>query len=190
LGVVSQAGALMHDTRGVKSDAADPKGDMKQQDIVPFCYALSAARRARGLTQADVAGELGISRKTYILLESARWLPPSRQRSHVVRVLHGLFPAVAEELVKVFGDTLADYVQVQSVVQVAPARALEATHAKLVFDSAVLGVAEELDASPRMLRPLLAGLLARLDAAGMPMAQAAGLAKAAVSPPAVTREKS
>jgi hypothetical protein len=124
------------------------------------------------------------------LLESARWLPPARQRSHVVKVLHGLFPAVAEELVKVFGDTLADYVQVHSVVQVAQAPALEAAHAKLVFDSAVLGVAEELDASPRMLRPLLASLLGRLDAARMPMAQAAGLAKAAVSPPVATREKS
>jgi DNA-binding XRE family transcriptional regulator len=180
----------MHDTGGINFDATSSRDDMKHQDILPFCRALGTARTAQGLTQEDVAGELGISRKTYVLFESCRWLPPPRQRSHFVKVLHGLFPAAAEELVKVFGDTLEAYVQVRSVVQVAQAPALEATHARLVFDSAVLGVAEELDASPRMLRPLLASLLGRLDAAGMPMAQAAGLAKAAVSPPVAKREKS
>jgi DNA-binding XRE family transcriptional regulator len=155
---------------------------MKQEDLLPFCRALRAARRANGWTQEHVASELGISRKTYVLMESTRWLPSQRQRAHFVRLLQRMIPTAAEELVRLFGETLDDYVDAKPVVPVQPAPAvplLEAKYAKLVFDSALLGVAEELDASPRMLRPLVASLLQRLDVVGMPMAQAAGLAKEA-----------
>lgn len=155
---------------------------MKADDIRPFSRALSSARAAHGWTQEDVASALGISRKTYLLMESTRWLPSARQRAHFVRVLHRMIPAAAEELVRLFGETLADYVDTNpaSPGQPAPpavAPLLDTKYARLVFDSALLGVAEELDTSPRILRPLLASLLERLDAAGMPMTQAAGLAK-------------
>jgi DNA-binding XRE family transcriptional regulator len=156
---------------------------MKQADLLPFCHALSAGRGANGWTQEYVASELGISRKTYILMESTRWLPSPRQRAHFVRVLHRMNPLAAEQLVRLFGETLADYVEVKAAAPVQPAQPvgppLDAKYARLVFDSAVLGAAEELDTSPRILRPLLASLLDRLDTAGMPMAQAAGLAREA-----------
>jgi hypothetical protein len=88
-------------------------------------------------------------------------------------------PAAAEHLARLFGETLADYLEAKPLAPVQPAHAslLDAPHARLVFDSALLGAAEELDTSPRILRPLLASLLERLETAGMPMAQAAGLAR-------------
>jgi len=52
----------------------------------------------------------------------------------------------------------------------------------VLFDSAVLGTADQLDVSPRALRPVLAAMLERLALAGMPMSQAAAIAKAALPP--------
>jgi transcriptional regulator with XRE-family HTH domain len=157
---------------------------VKASDLQPLCEALYFFRKERGLNQGDIASELGISRKTYVLLESNRWLPQPRAQAHFVKQLHRLHPPLAKVFADLMGASVADFVEVRPVVASPPPAAgttvavpLEAKHAELVLDSAILGVAEQLDMSPRALRPIVAALLERLAAAGMPMGQAATIAK-------------
>lgn len=161
---------------------------MKARDLQPLREALYFFRKERGLTQGDLASELGISRKTYILLESNRWLPTPRAQADFVKQLHRLHPPAAKVFADIMGASIADFVEVRSAVAApappagsAPAP-LEAGHARLVLDSAILGVAEQLDMSPRILRPIVAALLERLAAAGMPMGQAATIGKSPSRP--------
>jgi len=151
---------------------------MKMSDLRPLARALDACRKKRAFTQAQMADALMISRKTYVLFENCRWLPPVRERGHFVRSLYNLDPATAQAFVDVLGRTIEEYTLVRQ-----PASAgnvpIDAKQAKLVFDAAVYATAEDLDMSPKAVRPIAATLLGRLAESGVTLAQAAGLAKAA-----------
>jgi transcriptional regulator with XRE-family HTH domain len=147
-----------------------------------FAEMMVAFRKGHGLTQGQLADRLGISRKTYVALEVRSWLPRARERSYFIKRLHDIHPPAAKALADALGKPLEDYVQVRPVTTAGAVVPLEADHAKLVLDSAILGVAEQLDMSPRALRPIVAALLERLAAAGMPMGQAATIAKAPPRP--------
>jgi transcriptional regulator with XRE-family HTH domain len=150
---------------------------MKKDDILPFVQALYACRKSKGLTQTTAGEALGISRTTFMHLEGCRWLPQPRERPHFIKRLHELDPALAKKFTDLVGTSIAESLAVGGT-----SLPLEAKHAKLVLDSAILGVAEQLDMSPRALRPIVAVLLERLAAAGMPMGQAATIAKTAPRP--------
>jgi transcriptional regulator with XRE-family HTH domain len=145
---------------------------MGWEERIPLRDALREFRQDRHLTQDEMAESLGISRKTYLLFETCRWLPPARERGHFVKVLHGHDPALAK-LLAGFLDQ-----KVEEVALSADAPKLDATEAKRVFDIAVYETAEELDMNPRALRPIVAGVIERLAASGITLSQAAALAKA------------
>jgi DNA-binding XRE family transcriptional regulator len=152
---------------------------MKADDLAGLTRLLRAGRAAKHLTQEDAADHLGISRKTYLLMESRRWLPQARERSHFARRLRELHAPAADEFVRLFPEAAEDDAEAQRRAR--GVAELGAAQAKLVFDSAVLGVAEELEQSPRLVRALVAAILERLHAGGMPMAQAAAIAKAPIA---------
>jgi transcriptional regulator with XRE-family HTH domain len=156
---------------------------MTMADLKPIMRALRDFRSARGLTQDDVANRLGISRKTYLLFESTRWFPPPRERGHFVKRLHDLDAGLAQTLVGILGQTLEDHVVVRQPAASGGAGAgppLDAKEAKRAYDVVIYECAEELEMSPRALRPIAANVLARLAASGITLAQAAPLAKAAL----------
>ncbi len=163
---------------------------MKKPDRVPFIQELHVLRRSRGLTQTQMASELGISRRTYLMFEKMRWWPQPRAQADFVKRLRDLDPAAARAFVELIGAKVEDYVPVAPVPSVGAGAPIHPLLAQLVFDSAVLGAAEQLDLSPRVLRPILAATLERLVASDMPLSQAASLAKAALAAPlAGTRDK-
>jgi DNA-binding XRE family transcriptional regulator len=152
---------------------------MKLSDLRPFAHALQACRKKHGLTQAQMAEALSMTRKTYILFESGRWLPAIRERSHFIKLLYDRDPAAAHALVAALGTTLEDHVFVRSPEgKTAPS---DAAQAKLLHDAAVYATAEQLDLSPKAVRPIAASLFARLAESGVTMEQAAALAKGAAS---------
>jgi transcriptional regulator with XRE-family HTH domain len=156
---------------------------MSIADRKPIMRALRTFRSARGLTQEEIADVLGISRKTYLLFETTRWFPPARERGHFVKRLYDLDPGLAHTLVGILGETLEDHVVVRELPAssgaaiVAP---LDPKEAKRGYDVAIYESAEELEMSPRSLRPIAANVLAKLDASGITLAQAAALAKTAL----------
>jgi len=134
--------------------------------------ALRACRTRLRVTQEELADALGISRKTYVLFESCRWLPSARERGHFVKELHGLDPAAV-------GETLEDHVMTLPSAAGTVVKPIDAKQAKLVFHAALYETAEELEMAPKDLRPIAAGLLAKLADSGITLAQAATLAKSA-----------
>lgn len=141
--------------------------------------ALRACRTRLRVTQEELADALGISRKTYVLFESCRWLPSARERGHFVKELHGLDPAAAAALVAAVGETLEDHVMTLPSAAGTVVKPIDAKQAKLVFHAALYETAEELEMAPKDLRPIAAGLLAKLADSGITLAQAATLAKSA-----------
>jgi transcriptional regulator with XRE-family HTH domain len=156
---------------------------MSTADLKPIMRALRTFRSARGLTQEDIAGVLGLSRKTYLLFETARWFPPARERGHFVKRLYDLDPGLAHTLVGILGEKLDDHVVVRQPAA-SPGSAngppLDLKEAKRAYDVVIYESAEELEMSPRSLRPIAANVLAKLAASGITLAQAAPLAKAAL----------
>jgi transcriptional regulator with XRE-family HTH domain len=151
---------------------------MKYSDLAPLADALRECRKRLRVTQEQMGATLGISRKTYHLLETQRWFPDAREHAHFVKRLHDLDPAAARAFVDLNDETLEHYAIVKPVPGAAE-KALEPKQARLAFDAALYATAEELDLSPKAVRPIAAGLLGRLAESGISLAQAAALAKAA-----------
>jgi transcriptional regulator with XRE-family HTH domain len=126
---------------------------------------LRSARTANGLTQEEGASMLDISRKTYLLLERRRWLPQPRARAHFARQLRGYHPPAADEFARILAASGAEDVEGAVETLADPATA------KLVFDSALLALAERLDVPSKTLRPAVAGFLEALSSGGMAMGQ-------------------
>jgi transcriptional regulator with XRE-family HTH domain len=152
---------------------------MKLSELEPLAAALRACRKKHDVTQEQMGVALGLSRKTYHLLESPGWLPGFREHAHFVKTLHHLDPAAARAFAGVFGKRVEDYALVLPGAGDARGAPVDPRQAKLVFDAAVYATAEELDMSPKALRPIAAMLLARLADGGVTMAQASALAKGA-----------
>lgn len=155
------------------------KPRLMQAALRPFCTALRAYRKKNGITQEEMAETLRLSRKTYIFFEQACWLPPPREVSHVVKRLHDRDASLALAFVQTRGERLEDHVLIRPSRLKASEVSLEAAQAKVAFDTAVYETAEDLDMSPKAVRPIAAALLGKLAAAGVTLGQAAGLAKSA-----------
>jgi DNA-binding XRE family transcriptional regulator len=150
---------------------------VKYADLAPLAEALRECRKRLRVTQEEMGASLGISRKTYHLFETQRWFPDAREHAHFAKRLHELDPALAGVFADVNGEALEEY----AIVKLAPGAAeagLDPKQAKLVFEAAVYATAEELDMSPKAVRPIAAGVLTRLAESGISLAQAAALANA------------
>ncbi len=151
-----------------------------EKRVRAFAYHLEQYRTSDGTTQDVLACALAISRKTYILLESGRWLPGPRERHHMVHTLHRFDPALAAEFAALYDTRVEDW-----GVAPAPAR-LDPVHARHAYDAAVYAAAEKAGLPAKTFRPLVAAVLASLREAGMSLEQAvevAGLAAGKASAP-------
>jgi DNA-binding XRE family transcriptional regulator len=144
-----------------------------------FAARLEEWRKSDNSTQDAMASALGISRKTYVLLESGRWVPGARQQHHMVHTLHRFDPALAVAYAALYDTEVEDW----GVAPPAPAAPpkLDPQHARPAYDAAVYAAAEEHDLPAQTLRPVLAAVLAALRQAGMSLEQAAEVAKEAAA---------
>ncbi len=120
-----------------------------------------------------MAEHVGVSRKTYILLETARWFPPYKERAHFLRALAELDFKLVDAAVELLGGTLDDHV----FKKTHDGPRLDAESAKAALDDAIREGADAMDVTARTFRPAVARALVRLAEAGVTMDQAAKLVK-------------
>jgi DNA-binding XRE family transcriptional regulator len=125
-----------------------------------------------------MAEELGISRKTYVLLETARWYPPYKERAHMLKVLHDVSPELAATFLQVTGASLEDHAV---VVQTPAAQVLPPSRiaVKAAYAGAVAQVAEEQDLTASAVTKVASAVLAKMVNAGVGDASLASAADAA-----------
>jgi DNA-binding XRE family transcriptional regulator len=152
--------------------SADTAGVIREPRPRAFAVRLEEYRTSDGTTQDDLASALAISRKTYILLESGRWLPGPRERHHMVHTLHRFDPALAATFAALYDTRLEEW---GVAPPVAPAR-LDPVHARHAYDAAVYAAAEKADLPAKTFRPVVAAVLASLREAGMSLQQAVEVA--------------
>lgn len=140
-----------------------------------FAARLEECRKAHGLTQDEMAGELDISRKTYVFLETGRWVPHPRERHHMIHTLHKLDPAAAEAYAAMY-ELPVSYWGIAPVAVAAP-KPLDAQQARHAYTAALYDAAEEAELPANLLRPFVAAVLAALRESGMSLEQAAEVAK-------------
>ena len=70
----------------------------RRPETETFRLALGRLREELGLTQASLAERLGVSDRTLSHWESGHWLPPSRQRVHVVLSMRDMPPEYVLEV--------------------------------------------------------------------------------------------
>jgi hypothetical protein len=143
-----------------------------KEDVRAWIDVLEAWRKRIHATQDEVAAALGISRRVYLLFETARWFPAPRERHFFVHRLHALDPEVGEACARILGGTAADF----GVAPLAAAPPLDAAQARAAYDAAVYGAAEETDVPPPTARILVASVIEKLRQAGVTMEQAEELA--------------
>ena len=144
-----------------------------EKRVRAFAARLEEYRMSDHTTQDVLAGALAISRKTYILLESGRWLPGPRERHHMVHVLHGFDPALAAAFAALYDTRLEEW----GIAPAAHAAPLDARQARHAYDAAVYAAAEQADLPAKTLRPFVAAVLASLREAGMSLEQAVEVAR-------------
>lgn len=74
-----------------------------------FAQRLFDYRTADQSTQEDLAASLGISRKTYILMEQDHWWPHERERHFMVHTLYKLDPSLAGWFAMIYETELEDW---------------------------------------------------------------------------------
>jgi DNA-binding XRE family transcriptional regulator len=147
---------------------------IKAADLQPLTTALRKTRAALGVRQAEMAEHLGISRKTYVLLESSRWHPPYKERAAMLKRLHELDPELVPTFLGVTGATLDEHALVVEVQAPRPPR-LSAEQLKDVYEKAIAEVATEREMTLAATRKVAGALLRKLAAAGVEMADVAGI---------------
>ena len=65
----------------------------RRSETDKFRHALWGLRRERQWTQETLASKLGVAKRTLSHWECGHWLPPVRQRLHVLLALHDMPPA-------------------------------------------------------------------------------------------------
>jgi DNA-binding XRE family transcriptional regulator len=150
-----------------------------EKRVRAFAARLEEYRTSDGTTQDVLACALAISRKTYILLESGRWLPGPRERHHMVHTLHRFDPALAAEFAALYDTRLEEW-GIAPADPAAPAR-LDPVHARHAYDAAVYAAAEKVDLPAKTGRPFVAAVLASLREAGMSLHQAVEVAQEAAA---------
>ena len=146
-----------------------------QAMIEPLSSALRKTRATLKMRQAEMAAGLGISRKTYVLLESSRWYPPYKERAHMIRCLHELDPSLVAVFVGVAGESLEEHV-LTVTAPAEPVRAPSAAAVKKAYAEAIAQVAAEQDMTVSAVTKVATGLVARLVAAGVGLDAVAAIA--------------
>jgi DNA-binding XRE family transcriptional regulator len=151
---------------------------MSKEALRAFTALLREWRTESGATQEQMADTLVISRKTYVLFESSRWLPPMKEQAFTLKILHALDPALAEAFLAALDATVEDF-----AIPLAPhgadaAAELPDEQAKAAYDAAVYSTAEQFDMSPKAMRAIVTTLLEKMSASKLSMRKAAALAKA------------
>jgi DNA-binding XRE family transcriptional regulator len=124
-------------------------------------------------SQAAVAEMLSIGRKTYMLFEDGRWLPPDREKHFFAHTLARLDPRLGEAFARACGATG----EALGLAKPAVAPLPSPVQARAAYDAAVYSAAEEADVPARTARALVGAVLAKLREAGVTMGQAADLGR-------------
>jgi transcriptional regulator with XRE-family HTH domain len=163
-----------------------------------FGLAVAAARDAVHITQRQLAAKVGKKPTQVYRWEQLRVMPHLEDRMRVIQALaeapHVLARLAAASDVTLESLGLAPPSPVATTTLVttppAPAPKLDAS-AQTLVDDALREAGEEIDVSPRVLRPALSRMLDRMARAGVPMDAAArmvlGVPKKEAKPPAVGR---
>jgi transcriptional regulator with XRE-family HTH domain len=150
-------------------------------DVDDFGAALRKAREAAGLTQASVARHLGKTALSVHRWEMQGVRPTYEDRVALLQLLAKAPRALLAELAEE-SDVALDSVLPLPPAPPAPPPAAAAPplparvmleNAQTVVDDAVREAAEDLDVTPRALRPILSRLIDRAARAGVPLDAAA-----------------
>jgi transcriptional regulator with XRE-family HTH domain len=150
----------------------------------PFAAALTAARQAAGVTQTQIARELELYPNQVHRWEKQGTFPSMEKRIAVLRMLKGAPRALLDELARQSDVTLESIGMglppppppspPAHAAAASPATAPPmAANAQATIDDAVREAAEEMDVSPKVLRPALSRMLDRLARTGVPIDAAA-----------------
>jgi transcriptional regulator with XRE-family HTH domain len=83
-----------------RSPRAKPR---RREETRDFSVTLRLLREELGWTQETLAARLGVSRRTLVSWECGYWLPPVKQRVHVLLALHGVPPEYLLDLAAALG---------------------------------------------------------------------------------------
>ena len=132
------------------------------------------AQRALGLTQLELAGLLGLSRRTVSRWGANRSRPSASELQKLARAVHPKDPALAARLAREGGETLeslgivAPPAPVVAAPSPAPVVAVRPfPPARLVVESVVCAAAEAMQASPAAVRGVLRAAFARARGLGL-----------------------
>ncbi|MGO8995623.1 MAG: helix-turn-helix domain-containing protein [Polyangiaceae bacterium] len=137
-------------------------------------------RTERGWTQDHLATKLGMSKRTLSHWENGHWLPPFKQRLHVVLSLHDMPPEVVlevadglgvstnpvvEPLLKPYRDALygaqeSDDDAAPTVVVSPPRPRPEPKQLRAALDAVVFAAADAMNATPNDVRAVIDRALA------------------------------
>ncbi len=142
---------------------------------------MTAARESTGMTQTDIAMELKTYPNTVYRWERRNSMPAMEVRVKLLRLLEGAPRPLLQALASESGVQLASIgmggaAAAAPAVQAAPAPAVVAAipaSAQATVDDALREAAEEIEVSPKVLRPALSRMLDRLARGGVPMDAAA-----------------
>ena len=164
----------------------------RRDEAVVFGEALVELRRAMGWTQGELGARLRVSRRTLTNWEGGYWLPPLKQRPHVVLALTEAPPdhvlGIAETLGVSSnpgaGPVLDQLERALDAIMTPPAaqakdQAPPATPEELraIVDAIVREAADAMDASPNAVREVIGRVLAACRERGATLeAIAAGVA--------------
>src|SRR5688572_5424062 len=133
-------------------------GSDRKNTAATFAGVLAAGRRSLRMKQAELGERLGVSAETISRWERRRRIPGARERPDLLRRLSLLSPEWAAKAASAMGTTLEAAGAAGPVVVSVVAR-------RHSLEAAICAAAEALDMSPRLVRPAVAALLARLSEA-------------------------
>jgi DNA-binding XRE family transcriptional regulator len=140
-----------------------------------FGVALMNAREATGLSQTELAARLRTLPNTVYRWEKRRSKPPMEKRIALIRALADAPRALLDELADESGvDLLAIGMgppppAVPAAVPLVPVPSAITATTQTMVDDALREAAEEIEVSPKVLRPALSRMLDRLARGGVPI---------------------
>ncbi len=148
----------------------------RTSDLETLSKALRLARMQLGFKQSEMAEVLAMSRKTYVLFETARWYPPYKERAFIIRRFYLIAPSLVPVFLHAAGETLAEHTVTVKTAPPQPVAPLSAAATRAAVDTAIAEVAVERDMTIGATRKIAVALVTRLAAANVGLAE---LAKAA-----------
>jgi transcriptional regulator with XRE-family HTH domain len=138
-----------------------------------FGAALTAARKAAGLKQYELAAALGLCARTLMRWEGGVAMPRVDVRDKIVAWLRSRTGREADRALEALG---VRFVRTSAApLPIAPLSAEAARAAKVAIEHALYKAAEANDAPARVARQIALGVLAAIEAAGVTVATARAL---------------